>query len=48
MELWRQLSARRDDYRRHALVTLAMEPGELVKTLQTLVRARLARAAAGA
>lgn len=43
MELWKELGKRRETSRSHALVATAMDAGELVKTLRTLVRGRLAK-----
>ena len=43
MALWRDLNRRREGFKTHSLVATAMNPAELVKTMRTLVRGRLAR-----
>ena len=43
IELWRALAAKRDSSRKHALVASVLDTGNLVKTLRTIVRARLVK-----
>lgn len=44
VELWNALNKRREGFSKHALVVQAMDPADVIRTLQPLVRARLAKA----
>ena len=43
IDLWRELAAKRDSSRKHAMGASVLDTGNLVKTLRTIVRARLAK-----